>query len=276
MRKEGKENPKKANDFKRERNWVQALHFSDLAATKLKLLKDRRLETVEAISDALMCKSDALNLMFRPKKAMECLKENYTLWAMNQIRNPGSIRAALGVISSCLGIEDYDYAESLARHALFMIDEMTDNFIPTDQQPPFLAKGSRALARAIHGLARTGGILPEEMQKAGEEAIALARKALEIDIRLYGTENLEVANDMRVLADVLDHFNDVDDDEIPRLCEHFIAAYRRECGSSSVNVASGESMLGTVYKKKEQGEHMLLSLQHVDRRSMLSISHPMI
>ena len=39
--------------FRRKRNWRQALRYGELAATKLKQLKDRRLETVEAISDVM-------------------------------------------------------------------------------------------------------------------------------------------------------------------------------------------------------------------------------
>ena len=88
---------------------------------------------------------------------------------------------------------DFEGAEHYARHAMFMINEMTDNFIPSEQRSYFLADGSYHLAQAIFNLAQTGGIPPGEKQKAGEEAIALACQALELHIRLYGTESAKVA-----------------------------------------------------------------------------------
>ena len=45
----------------------------------------------------------------------------------------------------------------------------------------------------------------------------LARIALEIQTQLHGTEHQHVANAMRLLADVLDYFNNVDDDDVLRL-----------------------------------------------------------
>ena len=125
------------------------LRYGEIAATKFKQLKDRRLETVKAISDALQSKFEALSRMSRHREAMDCIKECYTLWAMNHLRNPGSMRAALLLIQSCLHNEEYEDAENYARHAYFMIAEMTDNFIPSDQQPWFLAEISYWLAQAI-------------------------------------------------------------------------------------------------------------------------------
>ena len=247
MFKVGTANLVKANGFHREQNWVQALRYGELAATKLKQLKDRRIETVQAINDALGCKFDALQFMDRHGEAMECAKENYTLWAMNQMRNPGSIRAALLLIQSCLHNEEYEDAEHYARHAMFMINEMTDNFIPVDQRPRFLADGSYYLALAVYRLAAARGITPVEKQKAGEEAIELARKALEIYTQLHGTESAQVAGGMGTLADILDYFNDVDDDEILRLYEQSIAISRRVEGGSSFNVAIGEFNLANAY-----------------------------
>ena len=125
----------KAKGFHDQRNWVQSLRYGELAATKLKQLKDRRLETVQAIDAALGCKYDALQFMDRHREAMECKKECYTLWAMNHLRNPGSIKAALSLIQSCIHNKEFEDAERYARHAMFMINEMTDNFIPSDQRP---------------------------------------------------------------------------------------------------------------------------------------------
>ena len=232
LRKVGKAHLAKAKGF-HESNWAQALRYGELAAAKLKQLKDRRLETVQLIGEALMCKFDALNFMDRQREAMECIKECYTLWAMNQIRNPGSIHAALGFIQSCLHNREFEDAEHYARHAMFMINEMTDNFIPSEQQLQFLADGSYFLSVAIFHWAKAGGIPLEEMQKAGEEAIVLVCKAM--------------LNCMGTLADALDYFNDVDDDEVLRLFEQANAITRRVEGSSSPNVAAGVGNLGNAY-----------------------------
>ena len=246
----GLANLAKAKGFRQEQNWVQTLSYGELAAAKLKQLKDRRLETVEVINDALAIKFSALQRLDRHREALECAKERYSLWAMNHLRNPGSMRAALALIQSCIHNEEYEDAERYARHAYFMIAEMTDNFIPTAEQPHFLAEGSYWLARAIYRLAQAGGIPPEGQQKAGEEAIGLIRKALETHTQLLGTESVNVAADMCAVSDVLDYFNDVDDDEILRLLEQSIAIYRRLEGSSSVNVAAGEQNLGISYLKR--------------------------
>ena len=56
LRKVGKANLEKANGFLCEFNWLQMLRYGELAATKLKKLKDRRLETVKLINEALGCK----------------------------------------------------------------------------------------------------------------------------------------------------------------------------------------------------------------------------
>ena len=59
LRKVGKATLEKALGFVRQQNWVQALRYGELAASKLKQLKDRRLETVQTISAALTCQFDA-------------------------------------------------------------------------------------------------------------------------------------------------------------------------------------------------------------------------
>ena len=247
LRKVGRANLEKAHGFYRQRNFAQALRYAEIAATKLKQLKDRRLETVQDIDAALGCKFDALGLNGQLKEAMECAEERYTLWAMNHMRNPNSIDAALGLIQSCLHNEEYEDAEHYARHAMFMINEMTDNFIPAEQRSKFLADGSYYLAAAIHGLVMAGGIPPEGKQKAGEEAIGLARKALELHTQLDGTESENVAGDMIMLAEVLGYASDVDDDEITHLFEQAIAIYSRVEGSSSVNAGAVEHNLGRTY-----------------------------
>jgi tetratricopeptide (TPR) repeat protein len=248
----GKAHLDKAVGFHTQQNWIQALRYAEIAATKLKQLKDRRLETVQLIDRAMICKFDALQRLGRHRKALECIQECYTLWAMNHLRNPGSMKAALMLIQSCIHNHEYEDAENYARHAYFMIAEMTDNFIPSDGYPKFLADVSYYLAQAIYRWAEAGGIPPEQKQKAGEEAIEHARKALELNSQLHGTESSKVAMGMSAIADVLDFFNDIDDDESLRLCEQAGAITRRVEGSSSTNVARWR-IIGVVRITREPG-----------------------
>ena len=250
LRKVGMANLEKAKGFLKERNWMQSLRYGEIAATKLKQLKDRRLETVQAIDNALTFKFNALQRMNRHREAMECIKECYTLWAMNHLRNPGSINAALLLIQSCIHNEDYEGAEFYARHAMFMINDMTDNFIPSDKRPRYLADGSYWLAQAILQLVVAGGIPPAEKQRAGKEVTELARKALELHSQLDGTESILVANDMSLLADALNCFRNIDDDEVIRLHEESNAITIRIEGNLSPNVAAGENNFGNAYKKR--------------------------
>ena len=247
LRKVGKANLEKARVFGNQQNWVQSLRYGELAATKLKQLKDRRLETVQTIDKALGSKFDAYQRLGRHREALECAKECYTLWAMNHLRNPGSMEAALLLIQSCIHNKEYEDAENYARHAYFMIAEMADNFIPSDQYPQFLADASYWLAMAIFRWAEAGGIPPEGKQKAGEEAIKHARKALEIHTQLFEIENIRVAADIGTLADVLNTFSDVNDDEVARLMEQAISIFRRVEGVSSANLAIHNYKLANIY-----------------------------
>ena len=126
LRKVGKTNLDKADAFQNI-NWMQSLRYAGIAATKLKRLKDRRLETVQAIDKAMGYTFDALTYLGRYTEAKECAEERYTLWAMNQMRNPGSMHAALQLIQSCMLNKEYERAEHYARHAMFMINDMADN-----------------------------------------------------------------------------------------------------------------------------------------------------
>ena len=246
LRKVGLVNLFKAHGFHEQQNWLQTLRFAVVAATKLKQLKDRRLETVSLINDALVYQFNALKFLSRLQECMECAKERYTLWAMNHLRDSGSIYAAFALIESCLFNKEYEDAERYARHAYFMIAEMTDNFIPVNEKPQFIAEVSYWLSIAIHRLAVAGGIPPEEKEKVGKEAIEHARKSLEMHTQLEKEENNHVANVMAVLANVLNHFN-VDDDEVLRLQEQAIVLFRRLEGDVSVNVAVHEDKLGILY-----------------------------
>ena len=259
--------------FHRAPNWVQTFRYGEIAATKLKQLKDRRLETVQLIDAALRGKFDALQRLYRHREAMECIKECYTLWAMNHMRNPGSIKAAWDLIQSCIHNEEFEDAEHYARHAMFMINDMTDNFIPSDQRPQFLVDGSYYLAAAIYQLAEAGGIPPAEKQKAGEEAIALARQALELHTQLHGVESARVSSDMDILANILGYFNNVDDDEVLRLHEQSIAIYSRVEGSSSFDVAAGENNLGNAYQNRANRAQAVNDLDRCTANLELALPH---
>ena len=272
LRKVGFFNWKKADGFCQQRNFVQTLRYAEIAATKLKQLKDRRLETVQLIEAALSLQFDALQFFDRHKEAMKCAEERYTLWAMNHMRYPGSMQAALALIQSCLHNEEFEDAENYARHAYFMIAEMTDNFIPSDQYPQFLADVSYWLSQAIFGLAKAGGIPPEQKQKAGEETIEYARKALELLAQLHGTESYNVSASMTAIASALEYFNDVDDDEVLRLHAQAIDIYRRVEGSSSYNVALIERNLANTYISRST---RALAANDLDRyRTNLELSLP--
>ena len=211
--------------------------------------------------------------MGRHKEAKECAEERYTLWAMNQLRIPGSIYAALALIQCCIHNKEFEDAEHYARHAMFMINDMADNFIPSDQRSMFLADGSFNLARAIFHLTQAGGIPPDEKQKAGEEAITLAREALELHTRLHGTESVAVARDMIVLADVLGYFNNVDDDEISRLYKRSISLFIRLEGSLSPNMAAGEGHLGSAYINRANRAKAVNDLDRSMANLQLALPH---
>ena len=263
----------KATGFHREQNWAQSLRYAELALTKLKQLKDRRLETVKILDDAFACKFHPLQRMCRHKEALECAKERYTLWAMNHMRNPRMFEAAFQLIQSCLHNNEFEDAALYAHTAHEMVVNDADGIIPSDQRESLLAEGSYWLSRATFFLAQAGGIPPKEKQKAGEEAIALARKALEIHTQLHGIESDRVSADITTLADVLDFFNDVDDDEILRLYEQANAITSRLEGSSSVNVAVGEGNLGGAYHNRAERAHAANDLDRCIANLELALPH---
>ena len=236
----------KARIFHREHNWSQALRHSDHAATKLKQLKDR---PIVDISDALSYKCDAFGFLDRYKEQLECAKEWYCLWNTKPT-DVDAIDAAFALIESCC-IQNKEFADAhLYASTLYeIINHKHDNKIPEDQRQRYIARGAYYLASAILRFAQTQGIPPKEKQKAGQEAIAHACRALEIHIQLYGTEHNKVANDMSVLAELLDFFNDDGDydDEVLRLHQQAIAIVTQAYGSSSLNVAIVERKLGYAY-----------------------------
>ena len=90
----------------------------------------------------------------------------------------------------------------------------------------------------------------EEMQAAGVEAIMLSRRTLEMHTQMHGVETEEYAYDMVLLAQILDYFNNFDDDEIIRLYEQANAMFARVQGSLSPNVATCEKNLGNAYLRR--------------------------
>ena len=250
LRKIGEAHLLKAEGFDRELNWPQSLRFSESALTCLKKLNARPLEVIMVIDDAMRIKFNALNFLGQHAESLECAKERYGLWAAGYMRHYGMLRAAFPLIESLIHNGEHEQAALIARTAYEMVINDVDNIIPEGKRQEFLAHGSRLLAEATYRLARSGGIPPDETQKAGEEAISLARKALEIDIQLHGAEGSEAANDMGTLANVLSCFNGVDDDEILRLHEQGIANCSRVQGRLSPNVAINELNLGHAYDRR--------------------------
>ena len=269
LRKIGMANLKKAKGFEREQNWPQALRYADLAATKLKQLKDH---PVEHIDDALGCKCDALGLMGRHREALECAKERYCLY-LTKHTHPPAIKASFCLIQSCINNKEFFDALLYARTLWETITLSQDSHIPEHLQQPFIARGALELARATFALAQSGGMPAEEKQAAGVEAIMLARRALEIRTQLYGAESKEVANALGTLADILTYFNDVDDDEVLRLHEQAKAIYARVYGILSSNVAAGEYNLGVAYNKRARRAHDVHDLDRYVANLELAIPH---
>ena len=241
----------KAIGFGRENNWSQVLRYSDLAATKLKQLKDR---PIEAISEALSVKCTALGFLDQHKEQLECAKEWYCLWNTKPT-DMGAIDAAFFLIQSCIANNEFTDAHLYASTLYEIINHKHDNKIPEDLRQRYIADGAYYLAIATLHLAQDGGIPAGKKQKAGQEAIAHARRALEIHSQLFGTDDRRVASDMVALADGVYHFNDDNLDEGPRLYEQAKAIYVRKEGSLSVDVAIVENNLGTVYYRRAENAH---------------------
>ena len=246
MRKVGMAHLQKAKGFNRDRNLVQLLRYSELALGKLKQLKDR---PIEAIDEALTCKFNALNFMGRNRDALECATERYCLYLTTHT-HPPAILASFDLIESCIHNREFVDAELYARTTWETITLSRDSHIPDNQRQRFTARGAYYLALAMLDLARNGDIPPEANQAAGQEAIGLARRALEIHTQLHGLEAEDVAADMSLLARALDYFNNVDADEVLRLYEQSNAITARVEGSSTVNVGVGEHNLGVAYNNR--------------------------
>ena len=270
LRKLALTNLEKAFGFNRVNNFVQSLRYFDLALTKLGQMKARpSLEIVQLKNDALTIRYDALNFMSKDLEALECAKQRYTLWATFQIRNPKMLVAAFALIESLVNNREFAEAEMISRTAFEMINDINDDFIPGKDRQHFLAEGSKWLADTTYRLAENGGIAPSELQKAKEEAITLARQALEIHTKMDRTSE-RVAESMTALADVLGYFNDFDDDEVLRLYEQANVLFARYQGSSSYNVANGKFNLGIAYGKRA---NRTMDKERCKRNRELALSH---
>ena len=269
LHKMGMDHLAKAMGFYREKNWSQLLRYSDLALTKLKQLKDR---PIEAISQALSYKCEALGFLGQFREQLECAKEWYCLWNTKPT-DVGAIQAAFALIDSCIHNKELDDAVLYASTLYEIINHKHDNKIPDDQRQRYIATGAFFLGQATPQLAKKGGIPAEGIQKAGQEAILLVRRALEIHTQLYGTEDNRVANDMSVLAEALNYFNDDGDDEALRLFERSKSIYARLYGSLSVNIAVIEEKMGIVYFKRASRSHDAKDLDREETNLNLALPH---
>ena len=245
----------KADGFFAAHNWAHALRYSDLALVKLNAMKKCPLE---AISEALGCKCAALQAMGRYVESLQCAKDKYNLWAMARgPAHPSTIESAFFLIDCLLHNNEYEDAHLFARTLWEIIhtNNHVDNDIPGDKWQSYVATAAQLLARATWRWAESGGIPPEEKQKAGEEAIARARQALEMYIQLHGAENESVAAVTAVLANVLDHFSDNVDDEVVGLYQQAIAIHTRVNGCVPANVAGYEYNLGAAYHRRAANAH---------------------
>ena len=261
----------KAEGFNSERNWPQSLRHADLALTKLKQLKDRPLAVIEILDDAYKHKGSALDFMVRDKEALECATERYNMWETTYRRHPKTIAASFSLIEGLMSNREFHKAHLIAATVYEQTTHPMTNDIPGHLEQRFLAKGSFFYARATLLLAQAGGIPPEEMQKVGEEAIAVARKAMQIHTQLHGIDSVNVANDQRALANALDHFNNVDDDEILRLYERAMAIFLQ--GNLSLSAALGETNLGCAYYKRARRAEDAGDLDRELANGVLAVTH---
>ena len=268
LRKMGMDHLNKAKGFQREQNWSQLLRYSDLAATKLKQLKDR---PIADISDALCYKCNALSFLGQHREQLECAKEWYCLWNTKPT-DMGAINAAFALIDSCMANKEYADARLYASTLREIINHKYDNKILEDQRQEYIARGAYFHSEATLRLAKDGDIPPEEKQKAGQEVIALARRALEIHSQLHGTESVEVACDVCLLAEALDYFNDDDDDEVLRLFEQAIIIYVRLQSNMPVNVALCESKLADTYVGRAKRARVANDLEREQENLELALS----
>ena len=254
----------KAKDLFRQRicDWPQILRYADLALKKLMPLGDRSLAGIEILDEVQAIKYSALNFMGRDKECLECATERYNQWAGNFMRNPRTVEASFPLIDSLIKNRELAQAKLIAGTVYEMVMHPMSHDIPENLQQPLLATAAIYLADTIYRLDGAGEIPFEEKKKAGEEAISLARKAVEVAIQQFGAESEQFLQNVDTLARLLDHFNDFDDDEALRLFEESKVIYVRKQGNTSLNVAAGEENLGRLYNNRAR---RALAARDVDR-----------
>jgi len=156
------------------------------------------------------------------------------------------VDAAFQLIQSLMHCKDYAQAEKVAFNLWDILSTHNCVDIPADRYQEYLARGAMEYARAILAFAEVDGSPPSEKQQAGEEAIVLARRSLAIRMEQDANGTAEMAASMLTLTQVLQYFNDVND-EVLRLYQQSIAIHTRVEGRSSYNVAVGEFNLGNAY-----------------------------
>ena len=258
-------------------NLPQALHCCDLALISLKKLHARPLEVIEIIDTAMGNKFNVLNLMGKKKEALACAEERYSLWACGFMRNQCMLFAAFPLIESLIHDIQFEQASLIAHTAYDMILNDTDGIIADNHRQKFIAEGSNLLALATYRLAESGGIpSAAEKKKAGEEAIVLARKSVDLYTRLHGSESNELAVSFSTLAHCLKFFDDLNNDdgnEIFRLYEKSITMFSRVQGSQSPNVAAASKNLGAMYEKRAMKAHANNDLDRCITNLELALPH---
>ena len=131
-------NLEKACNFHNAYNWPQALRCSELAAKKLKQMKDC---PVEVIDKVLSFKFNSLNMIGRYKEALECAKEWYCLH-LTKHTHPPAITAGFALIESCIKNGEYFDAVVYARTAWETIMLSRDSHIPDNERESFTAEGA--------------------------------------------------------------------------------------------------------------------------------------
>ena len=197
-------------------------------------------------------------MMGQNRDALECAQERYCLYLTSHTYPP-AIRASFALIESCIHNKEYEDAELYARTTWETIILSRDSHIPDNEREWFIARGAYFLARAMISLAQHGDIPPEENQVAGQEAIA----GVGDQNTAAWNRSHYVANAMGLLADALDHFSNVDIDEVLRLYEQSIAITARVEGSSSVNVGADNKNLALAYHSRAERAHAANDLNRV-------------
>ena len=272
LHKVGMKHLTKATGFQHVRNWMQSLCHCDLALAKLNPMKKRPLP---AISELLKLKCGALQEMHRLVESLQCAKENYNLWAVAcGPAHPITIDAAFYLIDLSISNKLYEDAELFARTLWEIIhNDRESRDIPAHMRPQYVARAASSLALATYRLAESGGISLEVIPKAGKAAIAHARQSVELSTQLYGTNDGITATYMIQLAQILDFFNDTDDDEILRLCEQTIAIFFRVDGRKSHNVGVSENSLASAYKKRAIRAYGVMDLDRCVTNLELALAH---